>query len=242
MTRKERIKYADEIERIEGMTIEHFQNMSFTNLWRLTLEFMEPFVRLILTKAPTNKEQLTLWQSLKSKHDAAYKTFVAPGEDFTPEYFDDLEYDMECNRLITIEGSIAPGHPVKSKATSAGGKNDSNDKKSKEHEDLKAENISLRAEKEVLEKRVAEIEANHESMIVELLKPLFYNDEKNVKDFLAKIRGMKDTEITDVVTDKVKRNIISSKSYRRSLWRILHAAKLYESTESNYNTAINSRP
>lgn len=89
-----------------------------------------------------------------------------------------------------------------------------------------------------IESKMKKLEKDSEEMIVELLTHLFYNDEQNAKEFLSKIQGLTDVEITDLVYSLVKEKKISSKSYRRDFWRILHAAKLYSSTESNWNTAL----
>ena len=78
----------------------------------------------------------------------------------------------------------------------------------------------------------------HEEMIVELLKPIFYNDEVETKKFLAKIADQSDVEVTALVRDGVEKHIISSKSKKRPLWRILHAAKYYTSSESNWNDQL----
>ena len=78
----------------------------------------------------------------------------------------------------------------------------------------------------------------HEEMIVELLKPIFYNSEQDVKEFLKKNKGRQDTEIIDTVCEFLNGRKISDKSKGRSLWKILHAAKYYSSTESNWNTAL----
>lgn len=81
-----------------------------------------------------------------------------------------------------------------------------------------------------------------EEMTIELLTHIFYNNEDNVKEFLEKIKGFSDVEIIDVVHTWVKDKKISSKSYKRDLWRVLHAARLYTATESNWNTVLRNHP
>ena len=111
-----------------------------------------------------------------------------------------------------------------------------------ENKELKAENAKLRKQlEECQNQNIEQPEVKKEDWIVELLSHLCYEDEQVAKDFLEKIRGLKDTEIADIVAEWVKDNKISLKSCRRDLWRILHAAKLYEGTESNYNTAMRQR-
>ncbi len=81
-----------------------------------------------------------------------------------------------------------------------------------------------------------------EEMTIELLMPIFYNKEQDVREFLEKIDGRPDTEITDTVHDFMKARKISEKSKGRALWSVLHAAKYYSSTESNWNTALRNHP
>lgn len=81
-----------------------------------------------------------------------------------------------------------------------------------------------------------------DEMIIELLSPIFYSNNEDAREFLQKIKNMSDTEITDTVFEWVKVRKISDRSYKRDLCRILQAAKLYRSTESNWNTALRNHP
>ena len=101
---------------------------------------------------------------------------------------------------------------------------------------LKKQSTPIRQDEEASAKK------EKEDMIIELLIPIFYNNENDVKDFLNLINDRPDTEITDIVYKWVKERKISDKSYKRDLWRILHAAKLYSATESNWNTALRNHP
>ena len=112
----------------------------------------------------------------------------------------------------------------------------------RELSEQKVENKALKKQlEECQNQNIEQPEVKKEDWIVELLSHLMYEDIKKASSFLEKIRGMKDTEIADVVAEWVRDNKISPKSCRRDLWRILHAAKLYEGTESNYNTAMRQR-
>ncbi len=93
-----------------------------------------------------------------------------------------------------------------------------------------------------LKKENQRISKEHEEMIVELLIPIFYNSEQDVKEFLEKIDGRPDTEIIDTVCEFSKARKLSDKSKGRPLWSVLHAAKYYSSTESNWNTALRNHP
>ena len=63
----------------------------------------------------------------------------------------------------------------------------------------------------------------------------------NTCAFIESAKGRNDVEITDLVAQWVSENKISSKSCRRGLWRLLHAYKLYNGTESNFNTAMRNK-
>lgn len=121
----------------------------------------------------------------------------------------------------------------------------------KEIEKLKSENKELKEQliqkptaventeaMDSLKRENERVSKEHEEMIVELLKPIFYNSEQDVKEFLKKNKGRQDTEIIDTVCEFLNGRKISDKSKGRSLWQILHAAKYYSSTESNWNTAL----
>lgn len=87
--------------------------------------------------------------------------------------------------------------------------------------------------------QVAEREKKEkEDMIVELLLPIFFTIEKDVRDFLEEVKGLDDTQITALVRKWVKLRKISGQSKKRKLWSVLHAARLYHSTESNWNSQV----
>jgi hypothetical protein len=77
--------------------------------------------------------------------------------------------------------------------------------------------------------------------MVELFSNVMYGEERNAKAFIESAKGRNDVEITDLVAQWVSENKISSQSCRRDLWRLLHAYKLYNGTESNYNTAMRKK-
>jgi len=78
-------------------------------------------------------------------------------------------------------------------------------------------------------------------LLVNLLTHIFFNDREAVVTFLKDINGLKDEEVANKVVNALKSHIISNKSHRRDLWRILNAAKLYCATEANWNTYMRKR-
>lgn len=80
-------------------------------------------------------------------------------------------------------------------------------------------------------------------ILKELLVPIFYSREDDVMDFLDKINGLQDNEITDLVYEWThKERKISTKQCNSPLWKILHAFKYYKATSTNWDTALRNHP
>jgi hypothetical protein len=76
--------------------------------------------------------------------------------------------------------------------------------------------------------------------LIEKLKPIFFNNEDDVRLFLKEIKGMKSNDITDLVNRWVKEKRISDYGNSRKgvLWSILREAGLYTKTKSNWNGRV----
>ena len=76
--------------------------------------------------------------------------------------------------------------------------------------------------------------------LVEKLKPIFYNNEADVRLFLKEISGMKPGDITDLLNRWVKDKRISDYGYSRKgvLWEILNKAGLYPKSRQNWNRRV----
>ena len=76
--------------------------------------------------------------------------------------------------------------------------------------------------------------------LVEKLKPIFFNNESDVRLFLKEIAGMKPNNITDLVNMWVQDKRISDygSSRKGDLWKILYDAKLYPRTIQNWNRRV----
>lgn len=83
-------------------------------------------------------------------------------------------------------------------------------------------------------------EAETSEALVSELKPIFYNDEEKVRQFLSEINGIPQADITDVVNRWVKQSLISDYGYSRkgTLWRILRKAGLYKKSKQNWNKRV----
>ena len=78
--------------------------------------------------------------------------------------------------------------------------------------------------------------ALNEEEIVERLRPIFYNNEGDVRTFLKEISGMQPNNITDLVNTWVKDQRISNYGNSRKgvLWEILNKAGLYTKSRQNW--------
>ncbi len=81
---------------------------------------------------------------------------------------------------------------------------------------------------------------NPDDELLESLKPIFYNNEEDVRLFLKKVTGMMPNDITDLVNRWVEEKRISDygTSRKGTLWKILYDAGLYTKTRQNWNRRV----
>lgn len=87
------------------------------------------------------------------------------------------------------------------------------------------------------EPSIAELDDEQQD-IAEKLKHIFYGQIEEAKNFLIGIQGLKPTEITAKVNELVGAKIISDRSHKHDLWKVLNDAGLYLPTESNWNQQV----
>lgn len=82
--------------------------------------------------------------------------------------------------------------------------------------------------------------SDYDEDLVSKLMPIFYNNEEDVWQFLKEIQGMAQEDITDVVNRWVEEKRISDYGNSRKgvLWGILHEAKLYTRSKTNWNERV----
>ena len=80
------------------------------------------------------------------------------------------------------------------------------------------------------------VEPVKEEDLTEALKPIFYNNGEDVRQFLKEITGMQPNNITDLVNQWVKDKRISDygNSRKGQLWEILKKAGLYTKSRQNW--------
>lgn len=100
-------------------------------------------------------------------------------------------------------------------------------------DDVDQEGVEEPEEKEELGENVV-------TDLVEKLKPIFFNNENDVRLFLKEISGIKPNSITDLVNMWVQDKRISDfgSSRKGDLWKILYEAKLYPRTIQNWNRRV----
>lgn len=81
-------------------------------------------------------------------------------------------------------------------------------------------------------------EKANQNEVVSRLTPIFFGNREDAQGFLASIRGMKPTQITERVNQLVAAGKISQLSRKRDLWTVLHDAGIYACTEANWNDQI----
>ena len=107
-----------------------------------------------------------------------------------------------------------------------------------EIEQLKQASQTSQENPEIHKAPTKELNTNIEEMLVELLKPAFYNIEDDARDFLRRINGLDNQGVTDVARQFVKDKKITPSKKGRFIWQYLHAAKLYHATEQNWTAAM----
>ena len=85
-----------------------------------------------------------------------------------------------------------------------------------------------------------ELQPTEYDAVLVRLKPLFYNNEKDIRLFLKEIEGMMPNDITNLVNRWVKDKRISDygNSRKGALWEILYDAGLYTKSRQNWNRRV----
>ena len=92
MDDKERIRRIKRIDMLEILRM--VRDMQPSSLKLLTDNFKEPLVRLLLSRAPQHHQHSLLF-SIKEKYVYTNPTY------YTPSYFKDLQFDIDCGIPIT---------------------------------------------------------------------------------------------------------------------------------------------
>lgn len=70
------------------------------------------------------------------------------------------------------------------------------------------------------------------------LKPIFYGNEEEARDFLLRVQDMKAVQITTLVNTLVSERKISDMSRHRELYTVLSDCGIYDKSESNWNQQV----
>lgn len=238
-------------KRIERMSTQDIRDMPVHYLLRLTHDFSdEGILRLIVSRGENKEEKDYILTSLNQTYEWWLRGFDGNDAEFyfgilgyptdQMPHYDDIDFDIATNTplLPDEEESPLPTSPEGEELGLGMGLLESRIAElEKENETLKQQIEELQSQPQTSEVQ----QASTNEAIVELFSYVMYGDEKNAKAFIESAKGRNDVEITDLVAQWVRENKISSTSCRRDLWRLLHAYKLYNGTESNYNTAMRNK-
>ncbi len=99
-----------------------------------------------------------------------------------------------------------------------------------------------KTQKQELEKKVEELQKQRstavEEMTIELFTPLF-NSEETARAFYKDIYGKDDPDIADVVVSY--KDKFGAKVKNRDIYRPMHAAKIYQGIDKNFDAALRDR-
>ena len=243
------------LKRINNLDVNSIRNLDYISLARLTCGFNPLFVGRLILRGLNFGQQRLILQHINNKY-ITWKRELNPKNEpaFYQKLYDYVDLSIKCGMMFRPEeldkfisdAGINTITGVKNPETTAA---------------FEARIKVLEAENGKLKEQIAQqsvvventdtmkvlkenerLRKEHEEMIVELLIPIFYNSEQDVKEFLEKIDGRPDTEIIDTVCEFSKARKLSDKSKGRPLWSVLHAAKYYRATEANWNIALRNHP
>ena len=88
---------------------------------------------------------------------------------------------------------------------------------------------------------IQKLKEDRTNLLAAFLKPAFYNDEKDARDFLKEIAGKDNQGVTDVARKWLHDGKITPSKKGRFIWDILRVAKLYDATEQNWTAAMRKK-
>lgn len=245
----------DALQCLEAMNEYDILDMNYIHLWELTCGFEIPsIVRAMVAKGHNKVSMERIFYKLQDAYKQGWNYLTEFEQNYylrnglyknTTWYFGDIADDV---------ANYQPLVPSQEEGSSIGNSFGVDATLKARIAELEAENRQFKEDNEALKRQQLEEcqsqpqasevrEQRNDEWLVELLEHHFYeNEREHVKEFINEISGKEDHVISDIIAEWVKeKKRISLKTYRGALWRILHAAKLYSSTESNYNTALNRR-
>lgn len=118
-----------------------------------------------------------------------------------------------------------------------------NNEDSEEDDDDEEDDESIEIQERTSERQeqLTEQNTDFEDMLLELLTDICEGEEESAKEFLSSVREASDQDIPGIVVQFKNTGKIAQNKSNHSIWIVLHSAKLYEATESNFNTAIRRR-
>lgn len=118
--------------------------------------------------------------------------------------------------------------------------NDEDDEEDNDEEE-KDESVGIKEHISESQDCLNKQKTDFEDMIIEQLTDICEKNEEYAKEFLNLVRESSDQEIPGIVVQFKNAGKIAKNRNSHSIWIVLHSAKLYQTTESNFNTALRKR-
>ena len=164
---------------------------------------------------------------------AAYRSLYELRAELTGEPLPEkLPFERAVNAICTPP--MIPSSQFVAYANNEGSEEDYDD----EEDD---ESIEIQERTSERQEQLTEQNTDFEDMLLELLTDICEGEEESAKEFLSSVREASDQDIPGIVVQFKNAGKIAQNKSNHSIWIVLHSAKLYEATESNFNTAIRRR-
>ena len=206
-------------QRIDGLNLNDIKALSTKALGVLTDWWKnDALVKKIIAKAPDIGAQAETWSMLRNARHRYYNSISAL-EPYPEPFFNDIDVDLECGYLIKDPDQTSSATLLPQPLTREQGEKD---------EDSNEGTECLKEEFERLKQK-------REDMIVELLLPAFYNIDADARSFVRKIdNGMDSEGVAEVSRQFLQEKKITPSKKGRDIWKVLHAAKLYDRVEQSW--------
>lgn len=241
------------------MPYEAIMLLTGKEMWKLTDGFNEELVKEIVAKHRTPKEQRDAIKSMKILRARALQE-SGRAVTVAPQYFEDWLFDIKTGVLVeaaphvvneivyNLQTKKSDDTPDVSKYEARIAELEAELKSRDERIAEKDAEIaamqqqleqkvfrSTKPEEAILKEEIDRLKQKREDMLVELLLPSFYNIETDARRFVKQIdNGMDSDGVAEVARQYYLGNKIVKSKRGRSIWEILHAAKLYDKVEQNW--------
>ena len=253
--------YEESKTAVNKLSLEKIKTFPSNRIKELTSDFKDDLLIDIVKKARTDIEALKVIDFLAQKHIKTYGNRRP-----LPPILDEMKMRVEFELPLTPAST--PSKPIEQKGEIPDSKlREEYFRLNKENYILNLENANLNKENSILNKEngkliqekakllqklkecqiqpqvIVQQQAGTDEWVVELFSHYCYEDTQVARDIIEEMRDKSDPEIADIIFERrdIKKQI-STKTSNIDLWRVLHAARIYDSDSyQNLNTALSRR-